>query len=132
MSWSEAGQEHARHVMENTVRCVRVSYPSNLTITVQFDRYLASRQQEEPQPGTGIAHDAVSKVETPPSLFGASRLNRARMVGAARDAKKGLDPRAELKLYLDEPLYEGSLSPTGWWKVSPHIYNQKLLKLKTE
>ena len=26
-------------------------------------------------------------------------------------------PRAELKFYLDELLYEGNLSPMGWWKV---------------
>ena len=41
------------------------------------------------------------------------------MMRAAQDAKRELDPHVELKLYLDEPLCEGSLSLVGWWKVSP-------------
>ena len=39
------------------------------------------------------------------------------MIRAARDAQKELDLRTELKLYLDEPLYEGDLLPMSWWKV---------------
>jgi len=112
--------------MEDTVRCTQVSACfharlPNFVVSAQFDRYLISSQQEEPRLSTGTMPDVTPRVETPPSLFGDDRIARARTMRAARDAKRGLDPRAELKLYLDEPLYDGNLSPMTWWKVSPHF-----------
>ena len=118
--------------MEDTVRNALsfCTHSSSLTVMVQFDRYLASRQQEEPQNSTGAVPGVVSEMETLPPLFGDNQLARARMMRAARDAKKGLDPRAELRLYLDEPLHEGNLSPMGWWKVSPYPCSE-IIMLKT-
>ena len=81
-----------------------------------------STQQGEPGSSTGTTPGIVSKVETAPSLFGDDQLAKARMIRAARDAQRGLDPHAELKLYLDEPLYHGSLSLMGWWKVSTRLH----------
>ena len=89
--------------------------------SAQFDKYLTSRQREEPGPGSGAPLNVVSKVEAVPSLFGDDQLARARKMRSARDAQRELDPRAELKLYLDEPLYKGDLSPMGWWKVSSYL-----------
>jgi len=97
-------------------------YPPILIVPVQFDRYLASRKQEEPGSST-VATTDISKAESLRSLFGDDQLAKARMMRAARDARRELDPRAELKLYLNEPLYEGDLSPMGWWKVSSHSYS---------
>ena len=68
--------------------------------------------------------NAVSKAEAQPSLFGDDQLAKARKMQAARDAQRELDPRAELKLYLDEPLYEGDSSPMEWWKVGFHPHRE--------
>jgi hypothetical protein len=91
-------------------------------VSIQFDRYLALRQQEEPGPNSGTTPDIPSGVRITPSLFGDDQLAKARKMRSARDAQRELDPRAELKLYLDEPLYEGDLSPMGWWKVSSNLH----------
>jgi len=123
--------------MEDIVCCAQVSTRFsacllNSMVSAQFDKYLMSSQQEEPRSSTGAMPDVTPRVETPPSLFGDDRIARARTMRAARDAKRGLDPRAELKLYLDEPLYDGNLSPMTWWKVSTsaRIFVQRLLVSK--
>jgi len=97
--------------------CMRLS---DLTIPAQFDRYRILQQQGEPGSSTGTATNTTPRAETQPSLFGDDQLTQAQMIWAARDTQKELNPHAELKFYLDEPLYEGNLSPMGWWKVSLH------------
>jgi hypothetical protein len=91
-------------------------------VLIQFDRYLVLRQQEEPGPNGGTTPDVPSGVRIAPSLFGDDQLTKARKMQSACDAQRELDPRAELRLYLDEPLYKGDLSPMGWWKVSSHLH----------
>ena len=87
------------------------------------NRYLMSNQQRKLGSSTSTPPNFASKGETLSSLFGDNQLARVRMIQTACDAQRGLDPHAELKLYLDEPLYKGDLSPMGWWKVStcPHM-----------
>ena len=51
------------------------------------------------------------------------------MIQEARDAQNELDPRAELKLSLDDSLYEGDLSPMSWWKVGCQLTLKNLREL---
>jgi len=75
-----------------------------------------------PSASSGTMLSVTPKVGDKLPLFGDDQLARARQLRLARDAQRELDPRAELKLYLDEPLYEGSMSPMRWWKVSSYLH----------
>ena len=88
----------------------------------QFDRYLVSKQQTELGPSSGTTLSVTPKPGDKLPLFGDDQLARAQQLRSARNAQRELDPRAELKLYLDEPLYKGGMSPMGWWKVSSYLH----------